>query len=163
MSFQRPHRNFLASPIGNLLFLDSLQFQTAFLDTLDQSLAADGMDKFRHTARHYPDSDLVFAKGRYPYAYMDGREKLLLTELPPIAAFYSSFSEETITPEEYDRAQKVWREFDIENMQQYHYLYLNLDVLLLADVFEHFRQTCNLDYGLEPAHFYTLPGFTFDA
>ena len=48
-------------------------------------------------------------------------------------------------------------------MQQYHDLYLNLDVLLLADVFENFRQTCILDYGLDPAHYYTLPGFTFDA
>ena len=65
---------------------------------------------------------------------MDGREKFRLTELPPIDAFYSSLSEETITPEEYARAQKVWREFNIENMQQYHDLYLNFDVLLLADV-----------------------------
>ena len=48
-------------------------------------------------------------------------------------------------------------------MQQYHDLYLNLDVLLLAEVFENFRQTCILDYGLDPAHYYTLPGFTFDA
>ena len=48
-------------------------------------------------------------------------------------------------------------------MQQYHDFYLNLDVLLLADVFENFRQTCILDYGLDSAHYYTLPGFTFDA
>ena len=48
-------------------------------------------------------------------------------------------------------------------MQQYHYFYLNLDVLLLADVFENFRQTCLVDYGLDPAHYYTLSRFTFDA
>ena len=48
-------------------------------------------------------------------------------------------------------------------MQKYHDLYLNLDVLLLADIFENFRQTCILDYGLDPAHYYTLPGFTFNA
>ena len=49
-------------------------------------------------------------------------------------------------------------------MQQYHDLYLNpLDVLFLADVFENFRQTCIMDYGLDPAHYYTLPGFTLDA
>ena len=87
----------------------------------------------------------------------------MLTELPPIDVFCSSLSEETITPEEYERAQKVWREFNIENMQQYHDLYLNLDVLPLADVFENCRQTCIIDYGLDPAHYYTLPGFTFDA
>ena len=121
----------LCFQIGNLRFLDSLQFLTDSLDTLVQSLAADDSEKFSHTARHYPDSDLVFAKGNYPYEYMEGRHKFFLTELPPIDAFYSSLSEETINQEEYERAQEVWREFKIKNMQQYHDHYLNLDVLLL--------------------------------
>ena len=90
---------FLSLQIGNLRFLDSLQFLTAFLDTQVQSLAADGRDKFSHTARYYPGSDLVFPKGNYPYEYMDGRDKFLFTELPVIDVFYSSLSEETITPE----------------------------------------------------------------
>ena len=54
---------FLSFQIDNLRFLYSLQFFTAFLDTLVQSLAADEKDKFSHIARHYPYSDLVFAKG----------------------------------------------------------------------------------------------------
>ena len=107
--------------IGNLRFLDSLQFLTASFDTLIQSLAANWRDKFSHTARHYPDSDLVFANGNYPNEYMDGRDKILLTELPPIDAFYSSLSEETITPEEYERAQKVWREFKIRPRTLLHF------------------------------------------
>ena len=98
-------KKFLSFQIGNLRFLDSLQFLTASLDTLVQSLAADGRDKFSHIARHYPNIELVFSKGNYPYEYMDGREKFLLTELPPIDAFYSSLSEESITPKEYERAQ----------------------------------------------------------
>ena len=84
---------------------------------------------------------------------MDGRNKFLLTELPPIDSFYNSLSEETIAPEEYERAQKMLREFNIENMQQYHDLYLNLDILLLADIYENFRQTCIMDYGLDPAYY----------
>ena len=153
----------LSFQIGNLRFLDSLQFLTASLDTLVQSLAADGRDKFSHTARHYLDSDLDFAKGNYPceYIWMEEINFCLPSCLP--STLSTAHSEETITPEEYERAQKVWREFNIENMHQYHDRYLNLDVLLLADVFENFRQTCNLDYGLDPAHYYTLPGFTFDA
>ena len=90
---------FFSFQIGNLRFLESLQFLTASLDTLVQSLAVDCRDKFSHTARHYPDSELVFSKENYPYEYMDGREKFLLTELPLIDAFYSSLSEETITRE----------------------------------------------------------------
>ena len=42
-------------------------------------------------------------------------------------------------------------------------LCLNLDVFLIAKCFEHFRQTCTLDYRLDPAHYYILLGFTFDA
>ena len=95
---------FLSFHIRNLRFLDSLQFPTASLDTLIQSLAADGRDKFSHTARHYPD--LVFAKENYPFMYVDGRHKFLLTQLPPIDAFYSSLSEETITTEEYGELRK---------------------------------------------------------
>ena len=94
---------FLHFKIGNLRFLDTLQFLTASLDTLIQSLAADGREKISHTARHYRDSDLVFAKVNYAYAYMDGRDTFLMTQLPHIGALYSSLSEETITPEEYDR------------------------------------------------------------
>ena len=67
-------KKFLSFQIGNLRFLDSLQFLTASLDMLVQSLAADGRDKYSHTARHNPDSELVFSKGNYPYEYMDGRE-----------------------------------------------------------------------------------------
>ena len=53
---------FLSLQIGNVRFIDSLQFPTAFLDTLVQSLASDGRDKCSHITRHYPESDLVFAK-----------------------------------------------------------------------------------------------------
>ena len=98
---------FLSFQIGNFCFLDSLQFLTAPLDALAQSLAADGREKFSHIAQHYPDSELVFSKGNYPCEYMDGREKVLLTELPPIDAFYSSLFEETKMSEEYARAQNV--------------------------------------------------------
>ena len=100
---------FLSIQIENLRFLDNLQFLTAALETLVQSFAADGTNKFSHTARHYPDSDLVFAKGNYPYEHMDGRDKFLLTELPPIDAFYSSLSEETNTPEVRPCSERVAR------------------------------------------------------
>ena len=48
-------------------------------------------------------------------------------------------------------------------MREYHDLYFNLDVILLADIFENLRKTCIIDYDLDPCDYYTLPGFTFDA
>ena len=46
---------------------------------------------------------------------------------------------------------------------QYHDLYLRTDVLLLTDVVENFRDLCMEYYGLDPAHYYTLPNFAWDA
>ena len=43
------------------------------------------------------------------------------------------------------------------------YLFYNVDVLLLCDVFEHFRKTAIDTYKLDPANYYTLPGLSWDA
>ena len=77
--------------------------------------------------------------------------------------FYSSLSDEGITDDDYKHAQQVWDTFDCRNIGDYHDIYLRTDVLLLADVFENFRKTAMATYGLDPAHYYTLPGYSWDA
>ena len=94
---------------------------------------------------------------------MDGLEKLKSRELPLPEKLCSSLTEETVSEDEYARVQQVWAEFYISNMKEYHDLYLSLNVLLLADVFENFRKMCMEYYGLDAFHYYTLPGFTLDA
>ena len=54
-------------------------------------------------------------------------------------------------------------EFGINNLGEYHDLYLCMDVILLANVFESFRKVCLDNYGLDPAHFYTAPGLAWKA
>ena len=61
------------------------------------------------------------------------------TGLSPKDAFYSKLTGESITDEDYQHAQTVWKEFNIETMKDYHNLYNLSDVLLVADIFEHFR------------------------
>ena len=72
-------------------------------------------------------------------------------------------TDEEISVSEYAHAQKVWETFGIENMGQYHDLYLKSDVLLLADIFENFREQYLHTYGLDPAHYVSLPSSSWDA
>ena len=66
-----------------------------------------------------------------------------------------------VSEENYQHAQRVWKEFGIHNLGEYHDLYLRTDVVLLQNVFEKLRETSLKHYGLDPAHFYTLPGFAW--
>ena len=75
------------------------------------------------------DSNLVFAKGIYPYSYMTGPEKFGETQLPPIEAFYSILDEEALTNEDYDRSKKTWAHYKMKTLQNYH------DHYLLSDFF----------------------------
>ena len=63
-----------------------------------------------------------------------------------------------ISEDDYQCAQRVWEEFSIRNVGDYHDLYLTTDVVLLANIFEALRETCLEHYKLDPAHFYTSPG-----
>ena len=94
---------------------------------------------------------------------MDGFEKFDQTELPAKEHFYSILNDQHITKVEYDHAKKVWKTFKIKTMGEYHDLYLGSDVLLLADVFESFRKTCLQYYKLDPCHYFTSPGFSWDS
>ena len=68
-----------------------------------------------------------------------------------------------VSDENYEQACRVWREFGIRNMGEYHDLYLRTDVVLLANVSESFRRVCLENYGLDPSHFYTAPGLAWKA
>ena len=58
---------------------------------------------------------------------------------------------------------KVWNTFGLKNMGEYHDLYLKSDILLLTDVFENFRKTSLQYYKLDPAHYFTSTGLSWDA
>lgn len=70
--------------------------------------------------------------------------------------------EERIDETEYEHAKKIWGHFNCHTMGEYSDLYLKIDVLLLADVFENFRDICFSTYNQDPAWYYTAPGFSFD-
>ena len=71
--------------------------------------------------------------------------------------FYSELNLEDISDEDYAQAQKVWEVIEINNRGEYHDLYVQSDTLLLADVFENFRNKCIEIYGLDPSYFLCTP------
>ena len=101
---------------------------------------------------------LLLRKGIYPHEDMDNWEKFDETTLPPKEAFYSNLNLEDISDEDYAHAQKVWDVFEIKNRGEYHDLYVQSDTLLLADVFENFRNMCLEIYELDPTYFVSAPG-----
>ena len=91
---------------------------------------------------------------------MDSWEKSNETSLPNKEAFYSNLNMEDITEVDYRYAKKVFKSLNNKNLGNYHDLYVQRDTLLLADVFEDFRNMCIEVYELDPAHFLSAPGLT---
>ena len=94
---------------------------------------------------------------------MSSWDKFEETKLPPKKAFHSNLKMSDISKYNYEHAQKLWKEFKLKNVGEYHYLYLKTDVLLLRNVFEKFRNSCLEYHKLDPTHFYTSPGLAWQA
>ena len=154
---------YMAFMLGNnLTFIDSFHFMSSSLDKLVSNLPKDDLI---YTSQVFKGKrlNLMSQEGVYPYDFMDSFEKFDQTELPTKDQFYSILNDQHITDAEYDHAKKVWKTFKIKTMGEYHDLYLGSDVLLLTDVFENFRKTCMEYYKLDPCHYFTSPGLSWDA
>ena len=94
---------------------------------------------------------------------MDNWERFDETSLPDKESFYSSLNMENIDDIDYRHGNNVFKKFKLKNLGEYHDLYVQSDTLLLADVFENFRNMCIKVYELDPAHFLSLPGLACQA
>ena len=106
--------------------------------------------------------DLMARKGVYPYDYMDSFDKFN-EQLPPKEELFSILDNKHISNDDFKHAKNVWKTFSLKNMGEYHDLYLKSDILFLTDVFESFRKTCLEFYKLDPCHYFTSPGLSWDA
>ena len=154
---------YVSFSLGKMRFIDSLGFLQSSLDAL---VGSNKQESFTIMASHEEDParrKLLLQKGHYPYEYMDSWSHFEETTLPPKEAFYSELKREVISDSDYAYAQAVWQAFECKNLGDFHDKYLETDVLLLADVAENFRETCLKHYKLDPAHYYTSPGLSWDA
>ena len=151
---------YMAFMLGkHLVFLDSFQFMASSLERLAANLPEDA---FKYTSQVFQDEKLALTKqkGVYPYDYIDSFNKFGDQQLPLKDSFYSILTDEGISDVQYQHAQNVWNTFDMNIMGDYHDLYLQSDILLQADVFENFRETCLQYYKLDPCHYFTSPALS---
>ena len=106
---------------------------------------------------------LSLRKGVFPYEYMDSWEKFNEAALLPKKDIYSDLNLENISDEDYVHAQKVWDVFKIKDLGEYYDLYVQIDTLLLADIFENFRNIYLNIYELDPVYFVSAPGLAWQA
>ena len=145
-----------------IIFKDSLKFMSSSLGALVNNLPRDAFNNLLKyfTPEH---AEILKQKGFYPYEYMDNVERFKENKPPPRKAFYSKLSGRGITKTDYKHVWNVWNTFNMKTLKEYHELYNITDVLLLADVFENFRDLCLKIYKLDPVYYFTAPGLAWDA
>ena len=92
---------------------------------------------------------------------MDSWKRFNETELPSKDKFYSTLNLEDISDDNYTHTINVWNTFNINNLGEYHNLYVKLDTALLGDIFENFRDKHIETDNIDPAYFLTAPGLSW--
>ena len=105
---------------------------------------------------------LLTRKLAYPYEYMNCLDTFQETQMPPIEKFYSSLNNEKVSEEGYQNALEIWDKFQIRNLHEFTSIYNKVEILLLADVMENFRDISLKIHKLDAAWCYTTPGFAWD-
>lgn len=144
-------------------FLDSFRFLSSSLSSLANSLTLNDYKYTRKELKEPEKLNLVLRKGVFPYSWLDSKEKFSQCELPLKNAFYNDLTGDHITDLEYEHAQNVFRAFNCRNMGDYSDIYLKTDVLLLCDIFERFRELSLKMFKLDPNHYFTAAGFSWNS
>ena len=141
----------------NLVFIDIMQFMNSSLDSLVKNMS-DNDSKYLSEEFSGKFLELVKQNRVYPYQYMYSFKRFFENKLPDKSKFFSSLKDECVSEKDYLKAVDIWHMFKMNTKGDYHDLYLKTDVLLLADAFEKFINTCLDYYGLDPYHYFSSPG-----
>ena len=158
----------------NLVFIDSMKFMNSGLDKLVKNLSD---EDFKYLVEEFSseDSELLKQKGAYPDEYMNSFERFNEEKLPARKYFSSStkkkgkigydgkISDGHISFKDYLTCEKIWDKFKMKSMGNYCDHYLKKDALFLADAFEKFVVMCLKFYGLDPCHYFSSSGLSWDA
>ena len=162
----RSSEKFLTLSFDNFSFIDSFQFLPNSLSNLADLLVKNNIDDLKETQKYFPSKKLlpyVIRKGVMCYDYIDSWLKLDERELPPKEAFFNSLTNEGISEKDYKHALEMFKILSCRTIGDYLRQYLKIDILLLADVFESFREKSLDYYGLDPVKYLTAPALSYDA
>ena len=155
---------YMAITLGGLAFKDSAQFMASSLESLASNLKGNTPITRQCLSRFDSQTiELLCQKGVFPYKWFDSEERLNETKLPSQEDFKNDLTGEECSDKDHKRAHNVWRLTDCKTFKDYHNIYLETDVCLLADVFENFRSLMLSHYKLDPVHYLTAPGMSWDA
>ena len=151
--------------IDNLRFLDSFLFLPSKLSDLVQNLKDSNyafpiFNSFFSSVKH---KSLLLRKGVFPYSYFDSFDVLEEKRLPQKKHFFNELTNTHISDDDFNFANMVFSKLKCSSFKDYLFVYLNTDVVLLADVFENFRRLSMEYFELDPVHFYTTPSLTWSA
>ena len=158
-----------------LKFIDSYRFMASKLENLvtnlvepHKKLSIDILkQRFPNTYRlcnnNIDKFKLLLRKGVYPYEYMDSWEKFELPVPLDKKHYYSKLNDSNISDKDIEHVKNVCDTLKIDNLGQYHDLYVQSDTALLADVFENFRDKCLGIDKLDPAYFLSAPGLSWQS
>lgn len=144
----------------NLIRCRENNVQICFKDTFNffscsLANACSNVEHFRYADElNNPDNR---GKGVFPYDWFDNFDKLNETELPP-APWLNTLTGQLL---DHEKAMEVWRERNMRTFAEYHDYYMHLDVLILADIFEQFRDVTLAEFKIDPVQFQGAPGLTW--
>ena len=170
----KDNENYISITYGDnyfkLVFKDSMRFLQSGIDNLSKTLKDEqynimkrelNNEELFEDLKYYENNKRSF-KGIFPYDYFDSFDKLDLKEFPDKKEFYLILYQKDISDEEYEHGKKIFDKY-CKTFKDYLMIYQKLDVLILADVFENFRDLCLKHYEIDPAYCYSAPGLSWNA
>ena len=140
------------------LFIGTMQFMNSSLDALIKNLSDNDLSqKFSGKLL-----GLVKQKVVYPYGYINSFKGFFDDGLSGRREFYSSLKDKCIINKDYLYVVNAWNKFEMKTMVDYHDLYLKIDVLLLANVFETLVGVWLEYYGLDHSHCSSSPRLSWN-
>ena len=156
--------NIITKTGAKIRFADSLRFLNSSLDSLCTAVL--GNDDLHLLQSHFhPHHDLLRRKQIFCYDHLSSFAVLDEPSLPPRSAFRNSITSCDISEQDYKHAQLVFKTLRCRTMADYVKVYLWVDVILLAEIFQRFRRLCNKPefFSLDPCHYVSMPQLAFDA